>query len=124
MFNGGATRRALDQARIQVDLAETATANQVAATLQVFRNAVDQFTTQARVYALAQQTVENATALVSIASDRYTFGALTSLDVRELQLALLRADAGRLQVLQAWNAAWVEVQRLQGALRLPAAVSE
>lgn len=124
VFNGGATRRALDQARIQVDLAETATANQVAATLQVFRNAVDQFTTQARVYALAQQTVENAAALVSIASDRYTFGTLTSLDVRELQLALLRADAGRLQVLQAWNAAWVEVQRLQGALRVPAAVGE
>jgi outer membrane protein TolC len=54
---------------------------------------------------------------VSIASDRYTFGALTSLDVRELQLALLQAEVGRLQILAAWNAASIEVQRLAGGLR-------
>lgn len=117
LFNGGATRRAIDQARIQLDLASTATENQVQSTLLVLRNAVDRFESQAQLFALADRSVENAEALVSIASDRYTFGALTSLDVRELQLALLQAEVGRLQVLAAWNAASIEVQRLAGGLR-------
>ena len=117
LFNGGATRRAIDQAQIQLDLAATATANQVQSTLLVLRNAVDRFESQAQLHALAERSVENAEALVAIASDRYTFGALTSLDVRELQLALLRAEVSRLQVLAAWNAASIEVQRLAGELR-------
>lgn len=117
LFNGGATRRAIDQARIQIDLAETATANQVAASLQVFYNAAEQFAVQEQVFRLVDTQVRNAEQLVAIASDRYTFGALTSLDVRELQLSLLRAEVSRLQVLQAWNAAWYEVQRLSGAFR-------
>ncbi len=117
LFNGGATKRAIDQARIQIDLAATATANQVQSTLLVLRNAVDRFESQAQLHALANRSVENAEALVALASDRYTFGALTSLDVRELQLALLRAEVSRLQVLAAWNAASIEVQRLAGELR-------
>jgi outer membrane protein TolC len=119
LFNGGATRRAIDQARIQIDLASTASANQVAEMKWVLRNAVDRFDTQSSIYALAEQAVTNAEALVNIAADRYTFGALTSLDVRDLQLALLRAEINRLQALQAWNAASIEVQRLMGALRPP-----
>lgn len=119
LFNGGATRRAIDQAKIQIDLAETATANQVAASLQLFHNAADQCTTQSEVFDLVDAQVTNAEQLVAIASDRYTFGALTSLDVRELQLGLLRAEVSRLQVLQAWNASWYEVQRLSGAFRTP-----
>ena len=117
LFNGGATRRAIDQAHIQLDLAATATANQIQSTLLVLRDAVDRFGSQAQLHALAERSVENAEALVGIASDRYTFGALTSLDVRELQLALLRAEVSRLQVLAAWNAASIEVQRLAGELR-------
>ena len=117
LFNGGATRRAIDQAHIQLDLAATATANQIQSTLLVLRDAVDRFGSQAQLHALAERSVENAEALVAIASDRYTFGALTSLDVRELQLALLRAEVSRLQVLAAWNAASIEVQRLAGELR-------
>lgn len=117
LFNGGATKRAIDQARIQIDLASTATANQIQSTMLVLRNAVDRFESQAQLHALADRSVENAEALVALASDRYTFGALTSLDVRELQLALLQAEVSRLQVLAAWNAASIEVQRLAGELR-------
>ena len=119
LFNGGATRRAIDQARIQADLAQTVTENQRAASLQLFYNAYDQYTAQQEVFRLAEAQVERAEQLVALAADRYTFGAMTSLDVRELQLNQLRAEVGRLQVLQAWNAAWVELQRLTGAFLSP-----
>lgn len=119
LFNGGATRRAIDQARIQADLAQTVTENQRAASLQLFHNAHDQFTAQQEVFRLVEAQLERTEQLVALAADRYTFGALTSLDVRELQLNQLRAEVGRLQVLQAWNAAWIELQRLTGAFLRP-----
>jgi outer membrane protein TolC len=117
LFNGGATKRALDQAAIQMDLAITASENQVAASLLLFRNAVDQFETQQAIHGMAKATVVNAEQLVSIAGDRYAFGALNSLEVRQLQLNLLRAEVNQLQVLQSWNSAWLDLQRLSGNLR-------
>lgn len=119
LFNGGATKRALDQALIQLDLAETATANQRQASVQVLRNAISQYQAQEAMYRISRQSAANASDLARIAADRYTFGAVTSLDVRQLQLNAMRAEVAQLQVLQAWNAAYTEVQRLSGALRAP-----
>lgn len=119
LFNGGATKRAIEQARIQMEIAETNRMNEAAAVAQLLRDALDRCKTQEELFHLAQQSASNAEELLSIAADRYRFGAITSFDYRELQLAALQARVRKIQELQAWHQAHWEVERISGNLLKP-----
>ena len=116
LFNGGATKRAIEQARIQLDIAETNRMNERAAVAQLLRDALDRYRTQEELYGIARETTANAEALLAIAETRYDLGALSSFDLREVQLSVLQAKLREVQELQAWHQSQWDVERLTGGL--------
>lgn len=114
LFNGGATRRGIEQAKLQVLAAEQSLANQEQEVLRIFADTRQRWQTAADSYALAVQLKDNATASAAIAEQRFKSGAMNSLDFREVELQRLRAEQSALQALQAWLAADVELDRLAG----------
>ena len=114
LFNGGATRRGIQQAKLQVLAAEQSRANQEQEVLRIFADTRQRWQTAADSYALAVQLEDNATASAAIAEQRFKSGAMNSLDFREVELQRLRAEQAVLQALQSWLAADVELDRLAG----------
>ena len=114
LFNGGATRRGIQQAKLQVLAAEQSLANQEQEVLRIFADTRQRWQTAADSYDLAVQLKDNATASAAIAEQRFKSGAMNSLDFREVELQRLRAEQSALQALQAWLAADVELDRLAG----------
>ena len=114
LFNGGATRRGIQLAKLQVLAAEQSLANQEQEVLRIFADTRQRWQTAADSYALAVQLKDNATASAAIAEQRFKSGAMNSLYFREVELQRLRAEQSALQALQAWLAADVELDRLAG----------
>ena len=114
IFNGGVTRRAIQQAKIQVEVADLDFADQQREVLLLARTASDRMNAQASIYKLALRMAENAAELLEMGRDRLEFGAINSLDFRELQVGLQRAEMEVLRTQQAWSAAQLDLQRLQG----------
>lgn len=114
LFNGGATRRGIQQAKLQVLAAEQSRANQEQEVLRIFADTRQRWQTAADSYALSVQLKDNATASAAIAEQRLKSGAMNSLDFREVELQRLRAEQAALQALQSWLAADVELDRLTG----------
>ena len=114
LFNGGATRRAIEQAKIQVMVAEHAAENQRQEVLRILGDAQDRWELAAMTHEFAQQLSANASRSLEIAEARYRSGAMNALDLREVQLQSLRAAQQEFAALQGWLAADVELDRLAG----------
>lgn len=114
LFNGGATRRGIEQAKLQIIAAEQALANQEQEVRRIFQDTRDRWQVAADSYELAVQLKENAVLRAFIAEERFKSGAMTSLDFRDVELQRLRAEQAELQALQGWLAADVELDRLAG----------
>jgi outer membrane protein TolC len=117
LFNGGATKRAIQQAQIQVDLAAMDQERITLEARSALRQAWDQRATAFALWSLSIQRRQNAEISASLGADRYQNGSLNALDFRALDVALLQAEAAELAAVQAWNAAHWEVLRLSGSLR-------
>ncbi len=117
LFNGGATRRAIQQAQIQVELSAIDAARLKDEALSSLAQAWDRRQTALAVYAMAAERVSNAQLAADIGAMRYRDGVLNALDFRALDVALLQAEAAELAARQEWSAAHWEVLRLVGGLR-------
>ena len=114
VFNGGATRRAIQQAKIQMEVADLDFADQQREVLLLARTATDRMAAQASIHQLALRMAQNAAELLEMGRDRLEFGAINSLDFRELQVGLQRAEMEVLRTQQAWSVAQLDLKRLQG----------
>ncbi|MEC7654535.1 MAG: efflux RND transporter permease subunit [Bacteroidota bacterium] len=119
LFNGGATKRAISQAKINREIAELAIVDQISEARKLVADAYDRFNVNAAVYQLSAKASENARIALEISESGYKDGVVGSLDYRALEVALQSARVKELQALQAWRASFVEVQRLVGSLRAP-----
>ena len=119
LLNGGATRRSISLAKIQADIAVLDVENTRYQVSSIANNAYDRYTLGASVHALCVQATRNATTSLEIAESSYKNGVINALDYRSLEVALQRARVNELSALLLWRGAYVEVQRLMGALRAP-----
>ena len=117
LFNGGATRRAIQQAEIQVEMAGMERDRLEAEARHALAQAWDRRATAAAVHAMAVRRTENARLAAQIGADRYRDGVLNALDFRALDVAVLQAEAAELAARQEWSVAHWEVLRLIGGLR-------
>jgi outer membrane protein TolC len=117
LFNGGATKRAIQQAQIQVDMAGLERDRLEAEARHALAQAWDARTTATAVHNMAVQRTKNARLSAEIGSSRYRDGALNALDFRALDVAVLQAEASELAARQEWGMAHWEVLRLIGGLR-------
>ena len=119
LFNGGATRRAIALATIQEDISridEENVRNQVGS---LASDAYERYVLSSKVYDLNVKASNNANISLSIAEASYKNGVINALDYRLLEVALQRARVNELQSLLVWRGAYVELQKLTGALRGP-----
>ena len=119
LLNGGATRRSISLAKIQADIAVLDVENTRYQVSYIANNAYDRYTLGASVHGLCVQATRNATTSLEIAENSYKNGVINALDYRALEVALQRARVNELSALLLWRGAYVEVQRLMGALRAP-----
>ena len=119
LFNGGATRRAIAQARIQQEIAGWGEEAERLEAIRSWEEAWERGRRQEEIYQLARNSVRQAEQLVEIASNRLESGAVNALVFRDTQLGLQRARVQETLALQAWRAACYEIDRLRGVLRLP-----
>ena len=119
LFNGGATKRAISEAKINREIAELSVIDNTSEALKLVTDAYDKYKVNASIYTLSTRATENAKIALEIAEGRYNDGVVNSLDYRDLEVALQVARVSELQALQVWRASYVEVQRLIGALRAP-----
>ena len=117
LFNGGATKRAIQQAQIQVDLAMLDQERLVAEAQAALATAWDRQEIAALVHDMAMKRVANAQLAADIGAGRYRDGILNAMEFRALDVALMQAEAGELAARQEWAAAHWEVMRLVGGLR-------
>lgn len=118
LFNGGATKRAIEQARLQLEMAGVSRMDESAAAAQAIHNALSAYKTQEVVWKLLLEAASNADELLDLAKTRFEFGSINSFEYREIQIAALQANLLQLQELQAWHQAHWEVERLTGNLCL------
>jgi outer membrane protein len=119
LFNGGATKRAISQARIQQEIAGWGEEMERHEALRSWEEAWERGHRQEAIYQLALESVGHAQKLVEIAAGRLESGAVNALVFRDTQLGLQRAQVQEVLALQAWRAACYEIERLRGAMRLP-----
>jgi len=117
LFNGGATRRAIQQAEIQVEMAGLERSRLETEARHALAQAWDRRVTAASIHDMAQRQTENARLAAEIGAGRYRDGVLNVLDFRSLDVAVLRAEAAELAARQDWSVAHWEVLRLIGGLR-------
>ena len=120
VFNGGATRRAIEQARIRADIAALTRDNERLEAQRLLADAHQRLELQLDLVRITQATSSNASTLASIGAERLAFGTINSLNFRELQLALQRARVSELSAIQGARAAATEIERIRGALVLSA----
>ena len=119
LFNGGQTRRAIAEAKIQQEIAELGIIDQISEARKLVADAYDRYVVNRSIYLLSKNATDNARLALEMAETRYNDGVVNSLDFRTLEVTLQNAKVRELQALQAWRASYVEIQRLIGSLRAP-----
>jgi len=119
LLNGGATRRSISLAKIQSDISALDVENTRYQASSIANNAYDRYTLGVSVHELSVRASRNASTSLEIAENSYKNGVINALDYRALEVALQRARVNELSALLLWRGAYVEVQRLMGALRAP-----
>jgi len=114
LFNGGASRRAIQQAKIQRAMAENQAEDERREVDRLLHDAWSRWTTFRGAYAISERLTENSRRAIQIAEERLASGAINSLDFRETQTQLLNAEQQQLQSLNAWQSADIELRRLSG----------
>ena len=119
LFNGGQTRRAIAEAKIQQEIAELGIIDQISEARKLVADAYDRYVVNRSIYLLSKNATDNARLALEMAETRYNDGVVNSLDFRTLEVTLQNAKVRELQAMQAWRASYVEIQRLIGSLRAP-----
>ena len=114
LFNGGATRRAIQQAKMQVAMAEMQAEDQRREVDRLLQDAWSRWSSAEQTHLISIQLTENSRRSIEIAQERLTSGAINSLDFRKIQMQVLNLQQQQLQALNAWQSADIELQRLSG----------
>ena len=114
LFNGGATRRAIQQAKMQVAMAEMQAEDQRREVDRLLQDAWSRWSSAEQTHLISIQLTDNSRRSLEIAQERLTSGAINSLDFRKIQMQVLNLQQQQLQALNAWQSADIELQRLSG----------
>jgi outer membrane protein TolC len=114
LFNGGATRRAIQQAKIQVALAEMQVMEERREVERLLQDALSRWQASARAHSISAQLAANSLLALEIARERFSTGAINSLEFRDIQMQQMNSEQQQVQALNAWQAADIELRRLSG----------
>lgn len=116
VFNGGRTRRAMQNARIMEEVAQLQQEDLERRVQGDLRNAIDLYSAQLAIYMLVGENVDNQRIAIEIAEDRFANGLINSFDYRQQQLAFLNTEMMRIEALQNLLNTHTQLVRLRGGL--------
>lgn len=116
LFNGGRTRRAIQNARIREEIAELRQEDLERQVQADLRNALELYNAQLAIYNLTGENVKNQRIAMEIAQDRFVTGGINSFDFRSQQVALLNAEMMRIEARQNLLNTHTQLVRLRGGL--------
>ena len=114
LFNGGATRRAIQQAKIQVAMAEMQAMEERREVERLLQDALSRWQASERAHSISTQLAANSLLALEIAQKRFSTGAINSLEFRDIQMQQMNSEQQQVQALNAWQAADIELRRLSG----------
>lgn len=114
LFNGGATRRAIQQAKIQFAMAEMQVMEERREVERLLQDALSRWQASARAHSISAQLAANSLLALEIARERFSTGAINSLEFRDIQMQRMNSEQQQVQALYAWQAADIELRRLSG----------
>ncbi len=116
LFNGGTTRRSVQIAGINEEMAQIQTkqmkhslSNQL---LQLYSN----FNVEKTVLSLAEETVTTARLNLNLSKDRFESGAINSFNYRDVQVVYLNASISKLQAIYNLVQTNTELLRITGGI--------
>ena len=116
IYNGGAYKRAIQNATIEKEIGTLNIANQKRTLFGQLDNQLATYQDQLNVIALNDQVITNAQQNLNISEERYKRTLINSFDYRNVQLAYLRAALTRLESIYNLKVLETELTRLTGGL--------
>ena len=119
LFNGGATRRAIQQAKMQVAMAEMQAEDQRREVDRLLQDVWSRWSSAREAYEISIELSSNSELMLEVGESRYRAGAINSIDLRSIEQQFVQSAQFEMETLQRWLAADVELNRLSGILAIP-----
>jgi outer membrane protein TolC len=116
LFNGGNTRRAIANAKIQEKIGQLQV-EEMKFTLGNFLRSVHEFyNVRKQLYTVAEERINSARLNMEISTDKFKSGAINSFNYRDVQLLYLNAAFGKLEAIYNIIDTHSELMRLTGGV--------
>ncbi|MDP4666053.1 MAG: TolC family protein [Flavobacteriaceae bacterium] len=116
LFNGGKTRRAIQNAHIREEMATISIDDLSKRTESELRNTFNLYEAQRDIYDMTAKNVQNQKTSLDIAADRFNNGVISSFDYRSVQVAYLNAAMQRIESMNNLLSTHTNLVRLRGGL--------
>jgi outer membrane protein TolC len=116
LFNGGNTRRAIANAKIQHKIGELEIKEMEFALGNFLRTTYEMYNVRKQLYTVAEERIKSARLNMDISGEKFKAGAINSFNYRDVQLIYLNAALGRLRAIYDLIDSHSELMRLTGGV--------
>lgn len=116
LFNGGNTRRAIANAKIQEKIGELQVEEMTFTLGNFLRFSFELYEARKQLYRVAEEGINSAKLSMEISTDKFKAGAINSFNYRDVQVLYLNAAFGRLQAIYNLIDTHSELMRLTGSV--------
>lgn len=116
LFNGGNVKRAIQNARIEIEKSELETSELKKQLNMQLVSTFDLYYVRKQLYEVAVENVTLTKMNLKLAQDRYRLGTINSINLREVQMAYLSASLSRLQTIYDLLDTYTEIMRATGGI--------
>jgi outer membrane protein TolC len=116
LFNGGNTRRAIANAKIQERIGQLQTEEIELSLSNFMRTTFELYNVKKQLYQVAEERIKSAKLNMDISGEKFKAGAINSFNYRDVQLIYLNAAFGKLQAIYDLIDTHSELMRLIGGV--------
>lgn len=116
LYNGGKTRRAIKNARVDLEIAQLSTYDLEASLLKELGDQFNNWQAMIEILKIAQENLVSAELNMEIATEKYKNGSITSFNFRDVQQTYLIVALTKLQAEYNVIAAQTDLLRLSGGI--------
>ena len=116
LFNGGKTRRAIKNARIQEEIGQLGVDQMKQSLSNALETIFEMYSIRKQLLQVANLSLEKSKLNLELSSDRFKSGAIYSFNFRDIQLVYINAEFNRLEAVYNLLDANTEILRLSGSI--------
>jgi outer membrane protein len=116
LFNGGNVKRAIENARIEIEQAELETKELEKQVKMQLTSTFDLYNVRKQLFEVSVENVALTKMNLDLARDRYKLGTINSINLREVQLSYLNASLAKLQSIYDIMDTYTEIMRATGGI--------